>query len=269
MWFLIWECSAAVGIKMNKFTYINQVFLNLTIRDFKLKYKGSMLGVFWAFINPLVLSFVLCFVFKTIVRVQVPNYELFVLSVVFNWYCFSLCFSEAPYSLISQASILKQFNVPVYVFVLSFVSANYLNFLLGWIFIFLFFVYKGTTSFAFLPLALLFVFLQFIFTFAICFIAAVANALKRDTAKFAEIVMMVWFWFTPVFYSTGMIPVKYRSIVYLNPMNYYIQAIRDIILNGKVPSFEIAAGAFWFAGLFMGLMYIAFRITRNKIVKRI
>lgn len=254
---------------MNKFTYINQVFLNLTIRDFKLKYKGSMLGIFWAFINPLVLSFVLCFVFKTIVRVQVPNYELFVISAVFNWYCFSLCFSEAPYSLISQASILKQFNVPVYVFVLSFVSANYLNFLLGWIFVFLFFVYKGTTSFVFLPIALWFIFLQFVFTFAFCFIVSVANVIKRDTAKFAEIVLMVWFWFTPVFYSAEMIPLKYRSIVYLNPMNYYIQAIRDIVFYGKVPPLQTAAGAFGSALLFMGLMGIAFKLTRNKIVKRI
>lgn len=254
---------------MDKLKYIQQVFFNLTLRDFKLKYKGSMLGVFWAFVNPFVLSLVLCFVFKFIVKVQIPDYSLFVLSVVFNWYCFSLCFSESPYALVSQAPILKQFNVPVYVFVLSSVTANYLNFLIGWVCVFIFFMIKGNTTLLHLPIALLFIDLQFVFTFALAFIVASANAFKRDTAKFTEIIMMIWFWFTPIFYSMEMIPKDFRWMVYLNPMFYYIQAVRDLVLKGQMPSAYIFAGALGFAVLFMLLMCICYKFTGKKIVKRI
>lgn len=254
---------------MNKLTYIKQVFLNLTIRDFKLKYKGSMLGFFWAFVNPLVLSIALCFVFKTIIKVQIPDYSFFVISVIFSWYCFSLCFSQAPYVIVSQANILKQFSVPVYVFVLSFVSANYLNFLLGWIWVFLFFVYQGKTSFSFLPLALLFVFMQFIFTVGISALFAFANVLKKDTAKFTEIITMLWFWFTPVFYSMEMIPEKYRLLVLLNPMYYYITAMRDIVFYGKVPSLEMFLGSLGSALFFIALMFVVFKLIRNRMIKRI
>lgn len=254
---------------MNSLAYIKQVFLNLTVRDFKLKYKGSMLGVFWAFINPLILSLALCFVFKTIIKVQITDYSFFVISVIFNWYCFSLCFSQSPYAIVSQANILKQFSVPSYVFVFSFVSANYLNFLLGWIWVFLFFIYKGKTAFSFLPLAFLFIFMQFIFTVGISALFAFANVLKKDTSKFTEIITMLWFWFTPVFYSMDMIPQKYRGLVYLNPMYHYITAMRDIMFRGQIPSAGVFIGAGVFALVFIGLMFFVFKLIKNKLVKRI
>ena len=152
----------------------------LSRKFLKDKYVGSVLGISWAFITPLLLAGVITLVFTRVARVTLPNYTLMVLSGLLPWMYFSASLSEGSYSLLGYASLLKRFTFSPVIVPLSVSGANFLNLLLSMGVMLPVFIFFKRSILLFLPLLFLFLFLFFLLTSGIMLIISWSNVFLRE-----------------------------------------------------------------------------------------
>ena len=256
------------GTIKNIYAYRHTVW-DMAISQLKVKYSGSILGFWLAVINPLLLMLVISFVFTTIFKLEMKNFSLFVLSGIFPWMFFSGVLNEAPSCILSQQGMLRQFNLPKEIIPLSLVLSNFLNFLIGWAVIYPLFIFFNPAIILLAPLLIAGLLLIFLFTYGLSLALAILNVFLRDIGQLLGVLLMFWFWFTPIFYSVDMIPGRFRWIYAINPMAYYIVYFRDVIFKGVGPGPIIIIGVlFWTtASMVLGLM--VFSKLESKLLKRI
>ena len=211
-------------------------FLKTSIRkEFRGKYKKSFLGILWSFINPLLQLLVYALVFPFIMRVKVENYTMFLVVVLIPWNFFSSTVSQSTSTIIAASGIIKKVYFPRAILPISNVTSNLLNFLISCSIIIVALFISGIgigPSIICLPFVLL---LQYIFSLAISFLLSSITVYIRDLEYFISVVMMLWFYVTPVLYSIDMIPEKYQFLFMLNPMAHVITAYRKILYYKEFP----------------------------------
>lgn len=242
---------------------------DMAAAQLKTKYVGSVLGISWAVINPLLIASVIAFVFFNIFKIEIKDFPLFVLSGIFPWMFFSCALSEATFSILNQQNILHQFNLPREILPMSSILSNFLNFLIGWFVIFPLFLFFNPRIILFLPLLTIVLLLTLIFTWGIGLIFSVLNVFFRDVGNLLNVLLMFWLWVTPVFYSADMVPARFQWVSTFNPLTPYIACYREVLLRGHIPSPGIFLEIFlWsFFSLLTGLTI--FSHLETKILKRI
>ena len=224
-------------IKNLKDAYITYRFLlkQLVLRDFKVKYKRSVLGVFWSVLNPILTALVFNFVFSNILKTQVDNYIIFLLSglVMFNY--FSEATNLAMYSVVGSASLITKVYIPKYIFPLSKILSSAIN-LGASLIALLIFISISDISVNWNYLLLPFVFVTFMmFALGIGYILSSLAVFFRDTQFLYGIVLMLWMYFTPIMYPESIISPNMQFIFSINPLYYYIKYFRIIIIDGNMP----------------------------------
>ncbi len=168
-------------------------------------------------------------------------------------------------SIISGAGLIKKVYFAREVIPLSQVLANFVNFLITLVVLLLaaFLVFQLRVSWALLILPLV-LFLLLIFTTGLSLALSALNIKYRDISHFAEVFFMFFFYLTPIIYSFEMLPEKYRIWFYLNPMTSYVLAIREIILEGRLPSINNLLAILGWSVLFLwaGMRIFASREPR-------
>jgi len=225
------------------YAYIKSIYdyrnlmISLTKKEIKIKYKSALLGWLWSLLNPLLLMLVFSFVFTLIIKIEIDNFPVFLLSALLPWFFLNFSLNASVTSIIDNASLIKKAYFPYEVIPLSIVSANLFNFLISQLLLFVFLVYFRlfpNSAWFYLPLIII---LQTIFVAGICLAAAALHTLYRDVKYIVELIMLVWFYATPIFYPLSFVPENIRGFFYLNPLSQYINAYRDILLYAKAPSF--------------------------------
>ncbi len=242
---------------------------SLTIKNLKAKYVGSIMGITWVIITPLLMTVVISFVFTKILKVEIPNFQLFILSGFLPWIFFSRALSEATDSIINNVNLLNQFKFSREIIPLSYLLANFIGFILGFVVIlplFIIFNYRVILYIWFLPVILI---LFLLFTSGICLFLSSLNVLIRDVSHILEVGLLFWFWMTPIFYSIEMIPAPYRIICYLNPLTFYMIMFRDILYGATLPNIWVIAVGAILAFLAQVLGYMFFLKISPEFLKRI
>jgi lipopolysaccharide transport system permease protein len=222
---------------------------NLVIRDLKARYKNSVLGFVWCLVNPLLMMVVFTIVFT----VMMPNntidkFPVFILCALLPWNWFSTSVTGAINSIVGNASLVKKVYFPREVLPLSVVLSSLINFLLALtvLFVMLFFFNVRLTPWALLlPLV---IFIQLVFTAGLALILSTLNVFYRDTGVIMEVVLLAWFFLTPIFYPIDIIPHHrviwgmslnlHRLVWWLNPMASLIATYRVILYHGAPPAFD-------------------------------
>jgi ABC-2 type transport system permease protein len=241
----------------------------MVIRQLKVKYSGSKLGIWWAVITPLILAVSINFIFTKIFKIDIPNYTLFVLSGIIPWIFFSATLSEVTNSFIANASILKQIISPPEFIPLSCVLANFLNFSIGFLILLPLFIILKFKVVALLPFLIFPLISQLIFVIGLSLIFSCWNVFSRDTSHLLSIGLMIWFWVTPIFYSPEMLPFPYRWICLLNPVSYYIILYRRILFEATVPLFSLLGLSLSISAVSLFMGYFIFLKKERELVKRI
>jgi ABC-type polysaccharide/polyol phosphate export permease len=232
-----------------------ELFGNLTRRELHVKYKGSVLGVAWSLVNPLVLVGVYTLVFSSFLRVTgVEHYPLFIVSGLLSWQFFQSSLSTACSSLLGQASLVKQVRFPRQLIPLSVVGTNLVAFaaMLVVILPINLALQPGTrtTFWAVLPMSLALIAL----TSGLSVIVAVATVLFRDVQHIVTTVLLPWFFLTPVFYTLDSVPGadEHQTLIdvvhYGNVLTPVLDSIRDPLFYGRLPAvtdvvYAVCAGA--------------------------
>lgn len=252
----------------NIYTYRHTLW-DTSVKQLKSKYAGSIMGIWLAVINPMLIMLAITFVFNAVFKLGIKDFALFALSGIFPWMFFSCALFEATSSILNQQRILHQFNLPREIIPLSSVLANFLNFLIGWCIIYPLFIILHPKVILLLPLLILILLLNLLIVCGLGLLLSVVNVLFHDIGHLLGVIMMFWFWVTPIFYSADMIPARFRWICIVNPMAPYIIYYRDILFRVKVPEFSVFAGVSLWGILCLITGLTVFAYLEPKLLKQV
>lgn len=214
------------------------MFEELVKRDFKQKYKRTVLGMGWSILSPLLSLLVMKLVFGYYFGRGIMHYTTFLFcgNLVFSYYREST--NGGMNSLMSNANIFTKINVPKYIFLLTKNVSSFINFLLTLVvfFIFAFFdnISFGVHFFSLLyPLACLVV-----FNIGIGLILSALFVFYRDIGYLYDVFTLLTMYCSAIFYNVDVLPVKYQGLFMLNPIYVYIKYFRTVVLQGQLPSLE-------------------------------
>ena len=223
---------------------------NLIARDLKTKYRGSVLGVFWSLLNPLLLMLVYTVVFSKIARLPIPRYPVFLLAGLVPWNAFALSLASATTSVVDNAGIVRKVYFPLEILPISAVLSATVNFLISLTLLaalaIIFGVHLGL-SLLLLPVLIV---LQIAFTIGLGSLLAAFDVFFRDVQYFLSVLLIVWFFGTPVVYSLDMVPAGLRPYFELNPMAWLISCYQSLWYYGRMPDWA-SLGAFTGVALVM------------------
>ena len=256
---------SSIVYNFNKYKFLLQQLIS---RDFKVKYKRSVLGILWSILYPLMTMLVMALVFSNIFKAAMPgvNYLVYLLSglVVFNF--FSEATNQAMSSVVGNFSLINKVYIPKYIFPLSKVLFSGINFLLTLIPLYVIIIATGT------PLNIYHLLLPYGFICLVLFsigfgliLSAVAVFL-RDMFYIYGIVIMLWMYLTPIMYDISIIPEKLQIIMKFNPLYQFISFERQIILYNQCPSLSSWIACFVLAALFLFIGILVFRKNQDKFI---
>jgi ABC-2 type transport system permease protein len=235
-----------MGTLKNTFCNIKKysfLMKQLIIRDFKVKYKRSVLGVLWSVLYPVLMMAVMALVFSQMFKFNVPgvNYLVYLMTglVMFNY--FSEATNNAMTSVVYNFALINKVYIPKYIFPISkvlFVGINFLLTLIPLLFIILFTGSGDTKCYINIWYLLLpYIFICFVmFTAGIGLLISTISVFLRDMFYIYGIIMTIWNYVTPVFWNISMLDGRsYQSLFKLNPLYIFINSAREIILFGKCP----------------------------------
>ena len=247
----------------------------LISRDFKVKYKRSVLGVLWSILQPILMMTVMAIVFSQMFKFKVEgiNYLVYLMTGIIMFNYFSEASSNAMVSVVYNFGLINKVYIPNYIFPISkclFVGINFLLTLIPWFAIILL-SYVGLGSYTchvnLWYLLLPYIFLCFfMFTLGIGLIIACVSVFLRDMFYIYSIIITIWNYLTPVFYSLEILPPSLQTIFKFNPLYIYITGVRSIVLASSRPSF-MQLGSMLLIGvitLFIGLF--VFKKKQDKFI---
>ena len=238
----------------------------LVLRDVKVRYRQTVFGVLWAFLQPILMTAVLTLFLgrlKGIGPEGVP-YPLFVLSGLVAWNLFAAAFAAAAGSLVSSAGLLQKVYIPRLLFPIASVGVYVIDHLVGLgTLVVLMLIYSAAFHPAIL-LVPLFAALVLVVALSFGLWAAALNVRYRDVRYVVPFLVQLWFLATPVAYTATLVPAEFRSLVGLNPMIALVQGFRWAILGDAAPTIEALALAMVvsLAVGFTGLVYFR-RVERT------
>lgn len=211
--------------------------LKLAISEFKLRYKNSILGFFWSLLEPLLMLVVLYLVFTNLMRVDVEQYQLFLLMGIISWNMLSRGTTMSLNSILGKPSLVKKVYFPREVLVIgSCITAllmTLLEFIVFGVFMVVFKVVPDLTIIYF-PLVLL---AEFLFILGLSFSLAALNVYYRDIQYIWAVALQAGFFAAPIIYPISIIPEKYVWIIMLNPMTRIIDMLRGTLIYSTAPIF--------------------------------
>lgn len=239
------------------YAYREMIF-SLVRRDLKGRYKGSALGFFWTFLNPLLQLAVYTFVFSVIMKSTVEDYYLHLFVALVPWLFFSTSVSEGCSCIRSQQDMVKKIYFPREVLPIAYVTSQFINMLLSFVVVLVVVVISGR---GLNVVALLYIPIISAVEYLLClgsalFVSAITVYI-RDMEYLLKIVTMALQFLTPVMYSIDIVPQRFMAIYVLNPMTPIIIAYRDILYYKEIPRLTTLLHAFLMG---LGLLVIGFLV---------
>ena len=225
---------------LSSFKY-HHLLLGFVRREIKGRFAGSMAGMFWTVVSPLATIAVYTFIFSILMRIEITAEEtgtdsflIYFLTGFFPWLIFSDSLSRAAGSLIDNSSLITKVVFPVELLPASGVLTSVIINGIGLTMISVILVFKGYAGFAwiFLPFILM---AQILFTWGLANLFAGLSVFIRDTREFLNILLMVWFFSTPIIYPLSIVPETIRPALSLNPMAMAVEAYRSVFLLNQIP----------------------------------
>ncbi len=238
----------------------------LVSRDFKTKYKRSVLGMFWSFLNPLLTMCVQYIVFSTIFRSDIVYYPAYLLIGIVSFNFFNEACGMALGSIIGNAGLITKVYMPKYIYPLTRVMSSVVNLGISLIPLFLVCFFTGVRLHRATVLALYFMVCLIIFSFGLGLLLSSAMVFFRDTQFLWGVFSMIWMYATPVFYPESILPQRFRVVLQVNPLYHFLKNMRMCILDGLSPEPVIYFRCFLLALGMLLVGAIVFRQSQDKFV---
>lgn len=238
----------------------------LVDRDFKTKYKRSVLGVLWSFLNPLLTMLVQYFVFSTIFKSDVPYFAAYLIigTVMFNF--FSEACGMALGSIVGNASLITKVYMPKYIYPLTRVMSSVINLAISLIPMLVVCVLTGVRLEKSAVLAIYFLFCLIVFSLGLGMLLSSAMVFFRDTQFLWGVFSMIWMYVTPTFYPETILPADFQIVLQINPLYHFLKNARLCILDGISPEPAVYVQCLLIALGMLLIGALVFRKSQDKFV---
>lgn len=249
----------------NRYSFLMK---QLIIRDFKVKYKRSVLGILWSILYPVLMMIVMAMVFSQMFkfRMEGVNYLVYLMTglVMFNY--FSEASNVAMTSVVVNFPLINKVYIPKYIFPIAKTLFSGINFLLTLIPLVVIILVTGCSFniwYIFLPYIFICLLL---FTMGVGLLLSTISVFLRDMFYIYGIIITIWNYMTPVFYDISIIPATLQPFFKLNPLYIFINGARSIILYGQLPTLVelLSMGAIGIGMLAIGS--IIFKKNQDKFI---
>lgn len=240
-----------------------QLFHNFIRQDFFAQFSASVGGFLWLFLTPIIHIIVYSFVFAYIFQVRPPvgfeetRFVIFMMIGYLPWFAFADAVSKAPGLLLEKAPLITKVMFPVQLIPVVGTVVPYLTHSIGFGVLLVYLALQGYFSWVWLWIPLV-LFFQFLFTMGLVAILSALCVFLRDLQQIVALLVMVWFFLTPIIYPVTMIQSEsVRQLFLLNPMHSFVNFYREAILRGEfteahftiivvVSVFTYLFGGWWF-----------------------
>lgn len=237
-----------------------QMIFSLVQRDLRGRYKGSVLGFLWTFLNPLLQLVVYTLVFSVIMRAGIEDYYIFLFVALVPWLFFSSALTGGAGSVLASKDMVKKIYFPREVMPIAYVTTSFVNMLLSFLVVLAVLIVTGFgcnwKAMLYLPVIMV---VEYILALGIALLASALTVYFRDLEYILGIVAMAWQFLTPVMYSSEMVPEQLLPIFNLNPMTPIIGAYRQILYYKQIPQISTLLHAFLLGIVFVCVGFVVFR----------
>lgn len=236
-----------------------EMIFSLIKRDLRGRYKGSVLGFLWTFLNPLFQLVVYTIVFSAIMRAGYEKYYLFLFIALIPWIFFSTSIVGGASCIWAQKDMVNKIYFPREVLPIAHVTCQLINMLLSLIVVFFVVIISGhgisVEAIIYLPVVIV---VEYFLALGLTMIACAVTVFLRDIEYILGIILMAWQFLSPVMYGLDMVPDTIRPIMAVNPMTSILSVYRDIFYYKQVPDIENLLLAAVLGGLLMVIGFIVF-----------
>lgn len=231
------------------------LLIQLVKRDIQKKYRSSVLGIFWSFLEPLLTMIVMTIIFAFIFKRAIPNFPVYYLIGRITFMLFQNGTTGAMKSIISNANILKSVYVPKYLYALASVLSGFVTFLLSLIILFAVMIATNVQFTIYIIFASLPIIVLLLLTIGIGLILATVTVFFRDIEHLYGVFVMLLMYSSAIFYPADIIPPKYQIILTINPVYAIIDCLRTVLMNGTLynPATLLYATVFAITSLIIGM----------------
>ena len=215
-----------------------ELLISWTNRDFRLRYKQSLLGGLWAILQPMILMVLFTLVFSVIVHIPSDGfpYPVFAYTALLPWTYFANSLSFGTNTLVGNMNLVTKIYFPREILPIAAIGVSFFDFCIASIvLLFLMFFYNLQIQITLLWVPLLLV-IQTAFIIGLTLITAMLNAFYRDIRFVIPLLMQVWLYATPIIYPLSAVPEWLLPYYFLNPMAGLIDSYRKVILHGVPPN---------------------------------
>lgn len=238
------------------------ILIQMVIRELKGRFAGSMGGMLWHFVHPILMLIIFLFVFVYIFKVRIgvagssTLSSVYLMSGLFPWIIMAEGLSRGTSSLIENANLIQKTFFPTEILTAKAVVTPFLSYGIAIILLSLYtiiFLDNSLKIFIVLPFIIL---LQVFFTIGIAFLTATISVFFRDIMQLVQVVISFWIYLTPILYPVDMLPDWARTVMYINPLYPLISIYQSLLVNGGFAGshmFILALGwslSFFLAGAF-------------------
>ena len=234
------------------------------------RYRGSMLGITWSFFHPMVMLLVYTFVFSIVFQARMGGINesrvdfalsLFIGMIIHGF--FSECINRSPRLIVSNKAYVKKVVFPLEILPLKVVGSALFHSLVSlvvWVMFYLLAHHTIHWTAIFYPL----IFLPFlIFTLGVTWVLVSIGVYLRDISHLTGVISTMLLFLSPVFYSPSVLPEPYRSFIYLNPLTFFIEQSRDVLIRGITPDWYLLMLVTLASILIAWVGYAWFQVTRK------
>ena len=252
-------------------TYAEKKFLlkQLVKRDLTSKYKDSVLGILWSFFNPLLIMLVFTAIFSMLFGRSIENYPVYFLSgrLIYDFY--NAATKGAMRSIKRNGSLLQKVYAPKYMFTVSSVCYEFINFLISFVILFGVMLITGaqfhwTAIYAVIPIGLLVCLI-----FGVGLILAVCNTYFSDVGYLYNVFTLILMYASALFYPMEIVPARVQMIFTLNPVYSAISCFRECVVYGIPPNGYTLLYLAIFAFTTLGIGILLFNIYEKKLILEI
>lgn len=243
---------------------------DLTIKDIKIKYRRSILGILWSVLNPLLMMMVITAVFSTLFRFNIPNYPIYYLTgwVIFNF--FSEATNGAMVAVTSAAPLIKKVYIPKYIFPLEKALFALVNMCFSFIAVAIMFLLQGHPlhwTILLFPIPVLYV---FFFSVGVGLILSAIAVFFRDIVHLYGVFLTALMYITPILYDDSIIEQSGHyailTVMRCNPLYYFVYYFRQVVMFGSAPSFRTNIACILMCLASLGLGLLVFKKAQDKFI---
>lgn len=243
-----------------------EMIRNMINRELRGRYKGSVLGILWSFLNPLFQMLVYTIVFSFIMKNGIEDYYLFLIVALIPWIFLSTTVTIGTSCIRAQKEMINKIYFPREILPVSMVTSQIVNMFYAFlvVFVVLFVSGKGINIKALVYFPLIIV-IQYFFVLGLTFFVSAMTVYFRDLEYITGIIVMAWQFLSPVMYGIDVIPEgMFRNVFELNPMTPIIIVYREILYYKAVPSVRYLLMGTLYAVIFFLFGFFVFeKMKRN------